>query len=316
MSHNNICERNLFINTKFIWKLNGFELSSSFQNTKKDWILAIKPFKAANLTPEEESEKLDYLDKGQAPYSLDVYSWALMFNEILLNSQQTSNDANDSDCKFLKSCLETNAEMRPRIDAALDLNLFKSSKIHTSINNTNQTEHNKARKKLLDEQMSLIEEFNSNEKFNNEKENECADKLVAYLKDLSEKIDKNEKNYEFLVNENFINFLLQPFMFFSEKIRKFILPAILIPKSTNESGGSRVELNSFINENKYTAYVLPHILSLFLLKILIVRLVLLDYFQHYIYFIKNTDTLRHEILPEYVYVFKSSFFIFFLFLIN
>ena len=271
--------------------MNGFELSSSFSNTKKDYILKIKPFKKVNLAPEEESENLDHLDKG-FNYTLDVYSWAIMFNELLLLSSSNGGPSrinDENDCLYLKNCLDTNPIKRPRIDAALDLSLFKTSKLVTS---SNQNDQNKDRMQLIDEQLKLISEFNSNEKFN--QENECIDKLVAYIRELSDKLDKNEQNYEFLVNENFVNFLLQPFMFFSETIRKTILPSILIPKTITNGKIT----SSFINENKYTAYVLPHILSLFLLKILNVRLVLLDYFQYFIYFIKNNDTLRYEILPE------------------
>jgi serine/threonine protein kinase len=282
LSHNNICEKNLFINTKCIWKLNGFELSSSFSNTKKDFILKIKPFKKNNLSPEEETENLDHLDKGHN-YTLDVYSWAIMFNELL-----SRRIIDENDCSYLKNCLDSNPTRRPRIDSALNLNLFKSSKLITS----NQNEKNQEQMQLIDEQLKLIAEFNSNEKFN--QENESIDKLVVYIRDLSDKLDHNEQNYEFLVNENFINFLLQPIMFFSEKIRQNILPSILIPKTATNGKMSC----SFINENKYTAYVVPHILNLFLLKILNVRLVLLDYFHYFIYFIKNNDALRYEILPE------------------
>ena len=298
MSHNNICEKNLIINTKFIWKLNGFELSLSNLNMKKENLLKIKPFKKGNLTPEEESEKLDHVEKSYQ-YTIDVYSWALMFNELLNSHNYVNNENNDSnDYKYLKECLDTSPQNRPKIDAALDMNFFKSSKLLTTNNNSSNTiveQQNKERTNLLDEQLAFINEFNANEKYN-QKDNEYTDKLINYIKDLTAKLERNEQAYEYLVNENFINFILQPFMFFSEKIRRVVLPTILTPKFANNCND--MAIRPFINENKYTAYVLPHILSLFLLKILNIRLVLLDYFKYFVYFIKNNDTLRYEILPE------------------
>jgi hypothetical protein len=292
LSHNNICEKNIYINTKFIWKLNGFDLSLSFQNMTKDNLIKIKPFKKSNLTPEEETEQFGHFEVKSFFHSIDVYCWAIMFNE-LLNSHSYLNNSDASDYKYLKECLDVVAVNRPKIDGALELSLFKLSKLLPNDHPQQHFEHNK---ELLNEQLALINEFSLNENYS-ELENESVDKLISYIEDLARKLECEEHTYDFLINENFINFLLQPFMFFSDKIRKFILPAILVARS---SGGAVVgsEIQPFINENKYVAYVLPRILSLFLLKILCVRLVLLDYFQYFIYFIRNNDTLRFEILPE------------------
>lgn len=148
-----------------------------------------------------------------------------------------------------------------------------------------------------------------------------------------------------LVNEKLIDVLLKPFMFFSERVRSDIFPAILLPKSPafnkpsvlnidhmllqmkemnkattltgddgkkkrddpNVSSSSSSRLEPFLDVDKYKAFVLPRILSLFSMRSTQIRIVLLQYFPFYVPFITDQDTLKYEILPE---VYLSFFTIF------
>lgn len=133
-----------------------------------------------------------------------------------------------------------------------------------------------------------------------------------------------------MVNEKLIDVLLKPFMFFSARVREVIFPGIFIPREDSErrlvgnldhlsylreryeksggvggsGGGGKSEgarLEPFLDVDKYKAFVLPRILSLFSMRSTQIRIVLLQYFPFYVSYITDLDTLKYELLPEVWY---------------
>ena len=312
VSHNNISEQCIFINSRHEWKLNNFELSLPFSKVNRTNLREIYEFKCKNaITPEEEH--LDDLTKPMPksdmnitlklyPHSIDVYGWAMLMLNIL--SKYLSEEIQE-----LEVYLSKDIEFRPKLQNALNMKIFDSYR-NSSVENKLNLSDNHIDTKNDNETTSIIDQL----KFSDCNELELnLPKLIDYLKLLHIKHDD--------VNEKLVDFLLSPCMFFKDKIRNEIFPSVFIPKEETTTNTTRAMnlhfysnfthfkkfaqdkqlhfiLEPFIPMNKYKAFVLPRILNLFSMRSTQIRLVLLEYFPFFISHINDMDTLRYEILPE------------------
>lgn len=100
MSHNNLSESCIYLNSKQVWKLNDFELALSFSKLNKESLREIYEFKQKNsITPEEESNFKDPSGQGvnkidlnqvyqESPHAIDAYGWALTILNLLPSNKQ------------------------------------------------------------------------------------------------------------------------------------------------------------------------------------------------------------------------------------
>ncbi|CAF1012299.1 unnamed protein product [Brachionus calyciflorus] len=306
VSHNNLSVISINLNAKQTWKLNNFELSLPFTDLNKNNLKLIYEFQDKNsITPEEEllSKDLCTLDLDlilkQHPYCLDSYAWAMLIVKLLypknkMNSRTSIIDEDDDEDFSLEDYLSNDPAKRPSIKQGLELNLFNLCKSLEKINTDDQFDPFK---------LQNLNDFEAN-----------YENLLNYVKNVAKMDAKNRKK---ILNENLIDFLLSPIMFFSARIRENILPCVLIPselkdkylinnfymfKNWNVNKIVKLEescqLEPLIDLDKYKAFVLPRILSLFTMRSLQIRLVLLEFFPFYIGLINDMDSLKFEILPE------------------
>lgn len=197
----------------------------------------------------------------------------------------------------LELYLSSDPAERPSLKKALDIKLFSSYKTNEDENST-------------ESQLFKIDNLEDLEKNFTMLLNYCAN-LAAPS-----------------VNEKLIDFLLTPFMFFSERMRKEIFPMLFIPKEVyvgEENFQSKLDFTNFYfsvyqnymtgkcmhNEmtmgisiepfmdlNKYKTFVIPRVLNLLTMHSTQIRLVLLEYFPFYIGHINDNQSLHYEILPE------------------
>lgn len=304
ISHNNICTSSINLNPKQTWKLNNFELSLPFSDLNSHTISQIYEFKDKNsVTPEEElvskgmaKKDLDSILK-EYPYCLDSYAWAMLVVKLLYTNNKTGSQTNiiddeDEDCS-LEDYLSNDPKKRPHIKAAIELQFFDVCK--NSFCGVSQDKFDPFKIQNLSDLESNVEN------------------LLDYLKDICKMETKVKKK---ILNENLIDFLVSPIMFFSQRIREKILPSVLIPSELNEKKmlnnfylyknwnlnkefiGEELSLQPLIDLDKYKAFVVPRILSLFTMRSLQIRKVLLQFFPFYIHLINDLDTLKYEILPE------------------
>jgi len=253
------------------------------------------------------------LDKvyEQAPHAIDAYGWALTILNLLPNSNQIksfktffgdeSNTASRvNDQQQLEFYLSTEPTERPTLQCALKIKLFDMYRTNpdTSLDSSVLTH-------LLT--IDNLEDLEKN-----------VDKLVEYLSQLSPD----------MVNEKLVELLLEPFMFFSERVRKEVLPLVLIPKEIyvgEEDFRSRIDFSNFyysvytdfvggkcmrnemtmgvsiapfMDMSKYKTFVIPRVLGLMSMHSVQIRLVLLEYFPFYVGLINDDESLRYEVLPE------------------
>lgn len=323
MSHNNLTENCIYVNCKQVWKLNDFELALSFDKLNSENLKEIYELKQRNaITPEEEANfkdngtgvKLD-LNKvyKEAPHSIDAYGWALTILNILPNNQfksfksffgddpspinHSNNDEASNSNEQLELYLSTDPRERPSLSSALEIKLFDLYKTNTDENSS------EAQLFKIDNLEDLEKNFT---------------KLMEYL----EHVEPS------MVNEKLIDFLLAPFMFFSERVRKQIFPLLFIPKEFyigEENFQSKIDFKNFYfsifqkfvgdkcieNEMtmgisiepfmdlvKYKTFVIPRVLNLMTMHSTQIRLVLLEYFPFYISYVNDNESLHYEILPE------------------
>lgn len=278
MSHNNINESCIYLNSKQLWKLNNFELSLHFSSMNKNTLKQIYDLKHKNsVTPEEEDPTskydIDTLCKSY-PHIIDAYGWAMCILNIL------PNDSNG--LEQLELFLSKDPVQRPDFQHALNLKIFDFNK-PASI----------SRKSFNPYTIFNLDDLEVN--FNN---------LIDYLSSLP--------GDEF-ANEKLIDFLLSPFMFFSQKVKQQIFPSLFIPNDVashslidnfyfyslnKQKQIDDLVLKPFLNLNNYKAFVIPRVLTLFSMRSTHIRLVLLEYFPFYVTQINDNDTLRYEVLPE------------------
>ncbi len=354
VSHNNLNESSIYLNGKQTWKLSDFELSLGFDELKRENLKQIRDLKDKNcITPEEE--KLEQLENDSLfstyPHSIDTYCWAMLLVNILRarsNSLTTSKkgyrnssyemdksiskedeyaknekemDDEDLDEDFLDSLdelevyLHKDASVRPRLSNALNLKLFNLYKNFSQSETSLKESHVVTFQSLA---LTSNKEENRKNEFDPFKLNNLNDieenwaQLADYMQNIT---SKNMQKKCSLINEKLIDFLLTPFMFFSPKMCKLLLPSVLIPKNSQVSQSSlnltsltdedsdllRKQFEPFIELDKYKAFVIPRILNLFTIHSSQIRLVLLKYFPYYVHHINDTDTLKYEILPEVIY---------------
>ena len=201
--------------------------------------------------------------------------------------------------------MSTNPTERPTLKNALDINLFSSYKTNVDENS-------------VENQLFKIDNLEDLEKNFTVLLNYCAN-LTAEQ-----------------VNEKLIDFLLTPFMFFSERMRKELFPLLFIPKELyvgEEQFQTKIDFTNFYfsvyqnyitgkcmrNEmtmgisiepfmdlNKYRTFVIPRILNLLTMHSTQIRLVLLEYFPFYIGHINDNQSLHYEILPELLVGLKDT----------
>ncbi|RNA06863.1 hypothetical protein BpHYR1_012605, partial [Brachionus plicatilis] len=312
VSHNNICASSINLNPKQTWKLNNFELSLPFSGLNTQNLGQIYDFKDKNsVTPEEElvskgmgKSDLDSVLK-EHPHCLDSYAWAMLVVKLLytnskIGSQTNIIDDEDEDCS-LEDYLSHDPRKRPSIKAAIELQCFDVCK----------NSHSGAGQDQFDP--LKIQNLNDLEA--------SYDSLMEHLRDVCQMEARMRKK---VLNENLIDFLVSPIMFFSSRIRQNLLPSVLIP---SELGEKKMVNNFYLYKNwnlnkelkcdevgmqplfdldKYKAFVLPRILSLFTMRSLQIRVVLLEFFPFYIHLINDTDTLKYEILPELLIGLKDT----------
>ena len=108
ISHNNINESCIYLNTKQVWKINDFELALNFADLNRENLKSIYEFKSKSaITPEEELEVL--MDSGntiknskfdmdliykQHPHSIDSYAWAMLVFNLLTTASKETNTSN------------------------------------------------------------------------------------------------------------------------------------------------------------------------------------------------------------------------------
>ncbi len=253
------------------------------------------------------------LDKvyQQAPHAIDAYGWALTILNLLPNSNQiksfksffgdeSSNTNRANDQQQLELYLSTEPTERPTLGCALKIQLFDLYR-----KNPDSGLENSDLSQLL--AIDNLEDLEKN-----------IDKLIEYLSKLSSD----------MVNEKLVEFLLEPFMFYSERIRKEVLPLIFIPKEvyvgeenfrnridfsnfyysvyTDYVGGKcmqnemtlGVSIEPFMEMSKYKTFVIPRVLGLMSMHTMQIRLVLLEYFPFYVGLINDEESLKYEVLPE------------------
>ena len=328
LSHNNLTESCIYLNSKHSWKLNDFELALKFESLNRDNLREIYEFKQKNaITPEEEAEFLNYnptqnivykidLNKSckQAPHSIDAYAWAMTILNILPSNKKVKsfktffgNELNKDEDEAqrdiynqrtsyeqLERFLNKDPIQRPTLKDALDIQIFDIYKDSTDVNS-------------IESELFKIENLNDlDANFT---------KLINYL---------TQKQ---LVKEKLIDVLLKPFMFFSPKVREQIFPFIFIPKQyfcmekpmfqqgvdsfyysiyqnfldnkiSHSAKKTKETIEPFIEISKYKTFVIPRILNLMSMHSTQIRLVLLEYFPFYVNEIDDVDTLQYEILPE------------------
>ena len=285
ISHNNICESNIYINTMMTWKLGGMELSADFSELTVDKFRKLKRLKSADcILPEEESsdsqERLSLLFASRSHlHAIDAYCWALMLSNMLSScAGELNGDAN------FEKFLSLDPTERPQMSVALTLSMFKPSRS----DNTAEKSRNL---------------FTLSNLFRFKSDTEIDAFLQQVVNEFFELIASG--NDEF-IDEKMIEFLLSPYMFFFDRMREQVLPLILTPKShvatkvgknltlTQSASAAKI----FIGDEKYKTYVLPRVLNLFRMRSFVIRATLLEYFHAYLPFIQNLDALRYEILPE------------------
>jgi SCY1-like protein 3 len=290
LSHNNINESCIYLNSKQSWKLNNFELAIPFSTLNKQSLNQILEFKNKNsITPEEEEKEQDnnFVKKYDldlvyktSPHAIDSYGWGMFILNVL------TPDGSNSELGDLENFLNKDPRLRPTFSEALNLKLFELNKPSNDKSILSKTS-------TFDPfQIRNLDELEAN-----------YEDLMNYLVNLNET----------LINENLINLLLSPFMFFSLKVRKQIFPSLFIPK--NEASNSvindfyyysiglnkereKLKLKSFLTVNNYKAFVIPKLLVLFSIHSTQIRLGLLEFFPFYVQLINDNDTLKYEILPE------------------
>lgn len=313
LSHNNLSENCIYLNCRQVWKLNDFELAISFDKLTRDTLKDIYEFKHKNaITPEEEASYKDIgnykeLDRTmqQVPHAIDAYGWALTILNLLPSENQVKSFksffGDDSgaggDAKQLELYLSADPIERPNLESALKIGLFDLYRVGDETN-SDETHLFK---------IDNLEELDQN-----------FDKLLDYLCNL-----KPEK-----VNEKLIEFLLLPFMFYSDRMRREVFPMVFVPKEVyvNESNFQNqidfnnfhfsvyhdfvsekcrrnemtmgVSIEPFMEMNKYKTFVVPRVLELMSMHSLQIRLVLLEYFPFYVGMINDEESLRYEVLPE------------------
>ncbi len=403
ISHNNISESCIYLNTKQVWKINDFELALNFADLNRDNLRAIYEFKSKNaVTPEEElailiasstnvlaSNKnkydLDVIYK-EHPHSIDAYAWAmLVFN--LISARRTTKQPNgangtsettgknnatfyqiehkesttsitsiidneENDDRYcleeLEKFLNKDPAQRPTLSYALNMSLFElyNNSLSNSMNSSfNEYVGNNLNEVATSGESAAASHFDPFKIDDLDKLEAQWPRLVSYLTNLTQSSEQNQtseaspaktllkKSRDHMLNEKLVDFLLSPFMFFSEKVTKFIFPSVFIPKGelkindksrfdylkvfmlsnsttshfnlvNNEDGVSGEEnhshLEPFMDVDKYKVFVLPRILNLFSMHSTQIRLVLLEYFPFYITFVNDLDTLKYEILPEVI----------------
>ena len=114
----------------------------------------------------------------------------------------------------------------------------------------------------------------------------------SFQSSLSTYLDHLDDEY---FDESLIRRLLLPFMFMCSSTRLNIIPRSLIPKDDNN--------NSWISMNQYRTHIIPLIIDLFSYHVTCIRIVLLEYFDSYVWLMSKT-TLADIILPQV----KSSCF--------
>lgn len=290
LSHNNINESCIYLNSKQSWKLNNFELAIPFSTLNKQSLNQILEFKNKNsITPEEEEKEQDnnFVKKYDldlvyktSPHAIDSYGWGMFILNVL------TPDGNNSELGDLENFLNKDPRLRPPFSEALNLKLFELNKPSNDKSILSKTS-------TFDPfQIRNLDELEAN-----------YEDLMNYLVNLNET----------LINENLIDLLLSPFMFFSLKVRKQIFPSLFIPK--NEASNSviddfyyysiglnkereKLKLKPFLTVNNYKAFVIPKLLVLFSIHSTQIRLGLLEFFPFYVQLINDNDTLKYEILPE------------------
>ncbi len=387
ISHNNINESCIYLNTKQVWKINDFELALNFSDLNRENLKAIYEFKSKNaVTPEEElailiASSTNVLGSGanknkydldviykEHPHSIDSYAWAmLVFNLISTRQKDSKPNGNSStiDRKYnsvfyhmehkesttsitsiidneenedrycleeLEKFLNKDPAMRPTLSYALNMSLFELYN-NSASNSMNSSFNEHVGNNNFNESAGETNHFDPFRINDLEKLEKEWPRLVSYLTSLTQSESINEssptkssikKVRDHVLNEKLIDFLLSPFMFFSEKVSKFIFPSVFIPKgelnmnnksrfdylkmfmlsNTNqavlatESDENRIHLEPFMDTEKYKVFVLPRILNLFSMHSIQIRLVLLEYFPFYITLVNDVDTLKYEILPE------------------
>lgn len=308
VSHNNICTTSINLNSKQTWKLNNFELSLPFSDLNVQNLAQIYEFKDKNsVTPEEEliakamsKSDLNSILKSH-PHCLDSYAWAMLVIKMLYTGKKFGSNTNiiddeDEDCS-LEDYLSNDPKKRPSIKAAIELQCFDVCK-----NLSCAAAAADSQDKFDPLKIQNLNDLELN-----------FDNLTEYLADLCKMEAKLRKK---VLNENLIDFLVSPIMFFSARVREKVIPIVLIPSQIQEnemvSGfcsnkywnlkkelkSDKISLQPLIDADRYKAFVLPRILNLFTMRSVQIRVVLLEFFPFYVQLINDTDTLKYEILPE------------------
>lgn len=275
ISHNNINENSLCLNSKLSWKLSSFEYSIEFNDLTISSFNRIKENKSKFcILPEESDQQLlsTIFSSTRYYHTIDAYCWALMICN-LINKHEFNLNNIMHDYETFKCFLDADPTRRPNLEQGLQLSIFTKSE---------------------NKQESILIDKNNLLKYTDDDPN-----LDRYLNDLIDFL--NESIFNDSITEATVDFLLSPYMFFLSKARQDILPFVLIPSNNThkiQRNRDKCLKNSILNDDKYKTYVLPRVLNLFSLRILQIRLVLLEYFKYYICFINNQDILKYELLPE------------------
>ena len=263
MSHNNLSEHCIYLNSKQTWKLNDFELAINFSNLNRENLRQIYEFKnKKSITPEEEAEvmggskikfDLDLIYK-QSPHSIDAYGWAMLVINLLPTNNQPKGLYNNSYSAIdhtldgldsgeyvdqLELFLSKDPSLRPTLKFALGMRLFSGMTNNLTDNSIDSRSNDKESQDNSDQfdifKISNLDELDEN--FN---------ALTDFLGESIQNEKKKRKSSNPFINEKLIDFFLSPFMFFSSQFRAKILPSILIPRENlSETKNFKFNANNF-----------------------------------------------------------------------
>lgn len=260
--HLNVCTASVYVTPNGAWRLNGFEHLWPAKEVNNTLLERSQPYRYKAAIDPNETKRNEQLD------GLEQYSFAVLCEEVLKHHQKDGATTNIPNVQeFRQYCAEhlrhATVAMRPKLSAVL---------LHPYFNH----------------EFLLIHSFLTELPLKSPQEKQTFfTSLIDRLRDF------DEENVAIQLTD----LILSRMVVLDDTAKLCVIPYILKPRTDADAAALNTPPPLF-SVDIFTKYIIPKVQQMFLVRDSQIRLILLEYFSHYVPFFPTKEQLIDDIMPQ------------------
>lgn len=260
LTHNNVHIGCIYITEGGAWKLSGFEWACPFSEATSEYLAGIRRTSDV-IPPEEKDKKMKLPHQPKFAHCRDVYAIGILLCQFNKQTRFASQVKTQELEDLVDEILQSKYKARPTMSEVLDTAVMSSEYI------------------LIINFLQSVTLKNLNEKTN-------------FFKELIPRI-RNSCISDELIAKRIAKLLLSPAILAENVAVDHVIPRLLTPIPSRR----QLQSDGLISSSMFARYVIPQIVDLLEIKMVHVRLVLLNNFSRFVHMFEMS-VLKDTVLPD------------------